>query len=194
MLEVMDGRLIFTFADDQKIAVPNSWHQASLAVAKRLVLCIVEEEKVPAPSFEPADAESDPDSKAIGFALEDGYLRLHFSFLTKLFDDKLRDAEGGILVYRINERTKTSRLELVELNSQAGADLQPVAGTATNRDGRRKISVSPITVSISLEPRLNCCRTICYASGDQAPMKNQKIWVWFAENIELLRGYADKTE
>ncbi|MFH0781780.1 MAG: hypothetical protein V2B20_07465 [Pseudomonadota bacterium] len=135
MVEVMDGRLILTFDDDQKIAVPNFWYQASLAVAKRLVLRIVEEEKVPAPSFKPAEAESDPDSKAIGFALEDGYLRLHFSFLIKLFDDKLRDAEVGILVYRINERTKTSRLELVELNSPAGNDLQPVAGTTTNRDG-----------------------------------------------------------
>lgn len=122
LIELKNGRVVFLFAKPQKVVIPNTWWQAYLLVPNELVLRIKKEdsgrinpeENVSCNAVESSDSSPTTSHHAISFEIEKGYIRVHFSFMLKVFGDKLRDADGSELVYQVNESQKTSQLRLIE--------------------------------------------------------------------------------
>ncbi len=204
-IELEEGRIVFEFAGDQDVAIPNTWRQASLTMPKKLVLRVTEvlpaatAGKRPGPSSRPEDTQG----RSIRFSVEQGFLQLHFSFLLKIFGGKLRDAEGSELVYQLDDARKTSRLQLIEVTPLAGNSLKIAHLPAADKEpktlwidilhpdfpGARDIGISERTVSfLGTEVELLPDQTIRIGGGK--PQKNEEAWKWFADNILLFREYA----
>jgi hypothetical protein len=201
-IELRDTRVIFEFTKAQDVFIPNTLHQASLRLPARLVLRIEDNEPAPEPAG-PFGWEKDPENRSISFFVEEGYAQVHFSFILKLFGSRLRDADGTVLIYRINDRKQISRLHLIEMTTLSGDKMKITtvpkeSGKAETLwidilhpdfPGEHDIGISEKTISfLGMEVELLPDHMI--RIGDEAPQKNEEAWHWFSTNIELFRKFA----
>lgn len=205
LIEVRDSRIVFEFAKGQEVAIPHTWRQASLAMPERLVLRIDEGPAGQVMHNQPvAPAGKDgPEGRAIRFTVEQGYLRLHFSFLLKFLGGKMRDAEGSELVYLIDEAKKTSRLQLVELTPLKDGSLKIAKPQKAEKrpetlwidilhpdfPSGQDIGIAEKTVSF-LGTQVELLPDYRIRIGEGEPQQNREAWEWFTNNIKLFREYA----
>ena len=200
-IEVQGGEIIFHFTGPQQVAVPNTWHQASLHLSDRLALTIVD--KPPAPDATEDAGETAPETRSICFHVREGAMQLHFSFLLKAVGSQMRDAEGTELLYQINEAKRISRLQLIE-NTPLGGDRLKISTVPEGKDrgmqwidilhpdfpGVQDIGIGDSLVTfLGTEVELMPDRMI--RIGKDEPRKNDQAWNWFTNNIRSFREYAE---
>ncbi len=123
-ISMRDSKVTFEFIKAQDVALPNTWRQASLQTPSKIVLYIYEPEAKIDKTRENSSTADKNQSKAneiesLHFKIVEGHVKLHFSFLLRLFSRKLRDAIGTELIYQIYNKKRISRLalhEITELN------------------------------------------------------------------------------
>lgn len=120
-ITLQDGTVNMFFHKPQDVHIPNSWHLASLKISKHLVLRI---ENAQGPECSSGFINKvDSNTQSVRFIIEQGHLQLDFSFLLKIFSNKLRDGQGSELLYHINEKKKVSSLALIEVTPLKQHDL-----------------------------------------------------------------------
>ncbi len=129
-------------------------------------------------------------------------MRLHLSFLLKLFGGAQRDAEGSELVYQINDRQKISRLQLIEKTAFFGDNLivSQLSSDEKNLEmqwidilhpdfpGIRDIGVSASRM-VFLGTDVELLPDYMIRIGKDEPRKNEKAWNWFTDNSKSFRDY-----
>lgn len=126
--------VIMNFSESQDVALPRTWRQASIEVPDKLVLQISEDGPISGQEQkEETAASADPqkiiESKSlttVRFKISQGYVKIHFSFLLRLFGGRLRDANGSEIIYQIDSTRKVSRLSLLEVNVLSKDNFVPV--------------------------------------------------------------------
>ncbi len=121
-ISMRGSKVTFEFIRAQDVALPNTWRQASLQTPTKLELYIFEPEPKNETEIEEKNKSIDKKQDAttdeilsLHFRVVEGYAKIHFSFLLRLFSGKLRDAEGSELVYQIDNNKRISRLTLNEI-------------------------------------------------------------------------------
>jgi len=201
-IEMENGRLTFRFTEDQQIAIPNTWLQASLRISDSLVLRI--EDDRPGPDLVTGRGIApDPDDRASRFVVQEGSLQLHFSFLLKLFGSKMRDAGGSELLYRINNRKKISSLYLVEKIplSEDHLKISSLPHNGGHRamqwidihhpdfSGTRDIGIGETNITL-LGTEIELLSEQMIRIGKGGPRKNKKAWDWFSDALKSFRDYV----
>ncbi len=200
-IELWGAYVIFTFASPQDVYIPNTWLQASLQVPRRLVLQITDQPEGRDRS-DLSPFAKDPDTKTVTFSVKEGYIRVHFSFLLRLFGGKLRDADGTRLIYQINDKTKISRLQLDEVIPLSSRSLQFVGTTSDKQWGKtqwidiihpdfpatRDIGISDKAIFF-LGTKVELLSNERIRIGGQEARKNKEAWDWFSKNIEQFRKF-----
>ena len=193
-IEVRDARVVFLFAEDQVVAIPNTWRQAFLKIDRKLILAIKENQWTPQ---ENVDDEADPDTKSIHFLVQEGSMQLHFSFLLKLFGGTLRDANGNELIYQINNNKKISRMQFLEIIPLAGDRLKVTRSASNGKDpemqwidilhpdfpGVQDIGISATQIAF-LGTDIELLPDYMIRIGKKEPLQNEKAWNWFTNNIK----------
>jgi hypothetical protein len=137
------------------------------------------------------------DTRSVRFSIEQGYLRLKFSFLLKLFGSNLRDGQGSELLYRINDKKHISSLALIESTTLTQHDLA-VLKKAPDADpygycwldilhpdfpDAKDIGIATNKIFfMGMDIELLPDETIRF--GDQAPCKNKEAYLHFKTGLE----------
>ncbi len=201
-IELWGPYVIFKFSNPQDVFIPNTWLQASLQVPRKLVLKINDEPPTPVRS-DASSFDQDPETRSVIFSVKKGYIRIHFSFLLKLFGGKLRDADGTELVYQINDNLKLSRLLLHEITPLNNDSLKLSGITEDKEMGKTQwidirhpdfpatqdIGISEKAISF-LGTKFELLPDKMIRLGEQEPMKNEEALDWFSKNIEEFKRYA----
>lgn len=200
-IELWGKYAIFKFDGPQDIFIPHTWLQASLQVSKRLVLKINDKGSDRKQSLSPFTR--DPDTNTVAFTVKYGYLRLHFSFLLKLFGGRLRDADGTRLLYQINDKKKLSRLWLEEVTPLSSDSLKFIGSTRDRHDGKiawidivhpdfpshKDIGIMDNGL-IFLGTKIELLPGKRIRIGKKAAIKNEKTWDLFSDYLKSFRKYA----
>jgi len=203
-IELWGPYIILQFSGPQDVSIPHTWFQASMQVPQKLILQIQEEQPNPDDAAQSPFAE-DPATRTVTFTVKEGYVRVHFSFLLKLFGGRLRDAEGSKLVYQINNKKKISRLQLDEVTPMpkdsfrlAGVTMDKEMGRTQWVDivhpdfpERRDIGIAKNAISF-LGTKVELLPDKMIRIGNQKPRENEKAWDWFSENIAKFRMFVTK--
>ena len=195
LIELQTGRVIFHFSENQQVAIPHTWWQASLQITDRLVLAIEDNPAIPGEKSGKI-GEMDLDTESICFSIQEGSLQLHFSFFLKMFGGQLRDAEGTTLVYQINETKKISRLQLIEKTLLTDDSLKITSGERQWIDilhvdfpGSEDIGINDNRINF-LGTEVELLPDHMIRIGTDEPQKNEEAWAWFSSNIKLFQEYA----
>lgn len=95
-ITLQDGTVNMIFNRPQDILIPNSWHLASLKISEHLVLHVENAQGTNSPSGLFNRVENN--TRSVRFIIKQGYLKLDFSFLLKIFGNNFRDGQGTELL------------------------------------------------------------------------------------------------
>lgn len=116
--------MTISFQDDQDVFIPDTWLQASLLISKDLTLKIIKEDATVKADSVSGEQERTTQPDRLKFLITNGYVRIEFSPLLRIFRRSLREAEGAELHYFINSSDKISRMILVEDHELGVSQLQ----------------------------------------------------------------------
>lgn len=108
-IAVFDSTLQFSFDAPQDFIIPGTYKMARLQISQTITFAL---------------SVSDKDSSVLDFRIIDGYLRIHYSKMAKLFNESFTDLNGTKLFYTINLKAKSSMLGLIDERNVSRKNLQ----------------------------------------------------------------------